>query len=113
MVVAAAVRARTADAAPENSDQRIQEFQAAALPRARRQSAAARIGAAAGPGCPSASASVQQYRVSTSMSSPLIISAAVAHVSRRGKPPTIASIAARNTRPQAAWVLVASTATWS
>ncbi len=50
--------------------------------------------------------------MSTSVSSPVTISAAVARASRRAKQPAIASIAARKTRPQAAWAIVASTATW-
>lgn len=44
---------------------------------------------------------------------PVIISAAVARVSRRAKQSAIASNAGPNTRPQAAWPIVASTATWS
>ena len=50
--------------------------------------------------------------MSTSASSPVTISAAVARVSRRAKQPAIASIAAPNSLSHAARAIVASAATW-
>ena len=55
--------------------------------------------------------SVQQLRVSTSVSSPVIISFAVARVSRRAKQSAIAFVAALNSLSHATWAIAASAVT--